>query len=143
MRILIHVAAVAAALLASGCANVTPRMQSLPQSPSDRLGAFRSPTEGSAEVHVMRPMTFVGIAINHQLSLDGQLVAAIGSGERVTLYVPPGEHLLELRHPSQILGATGDSASFTATSGGRYFFVINSDLGSMRLLRTTAGAVGE
>ena len=143
MRTLLQGVALAVAVLASGCANITPRMQSLPPSPSDRVAAFRVPTEGAAEVHVMRPSSFAGVAINYQLSLDGQLAAAIGSGERVTLYVPPGEHLLELRHPSQILGATGDSASFTAVREGRYYFVINSDIGSMRLLRTTAGAVGE
>jgi hypothetical protein len=135
---------VGAALIisASGCATTTPTLAASKSVSADRILAFGSPAGNSARLVVVRDRAFAGSIINYHLLVDGTLAAKVGGGEVVTLFVDPGERILEVRHPSATMGAVGDSDTVRAEDGVACYFRINSDLGQIRLLRTTAESVG-
>jgi hypothetical protein len=88
-------------------------------------------------VTIARDKSFAGSAVDYRIFLDGRLSAQLAWGEYVVFGVLPGERVIEVRHPSALVGAIGDSATLRADPKGRYFYRINSDLGQIRLLRTT------
>lgn len=136
-------AAIIAAALVSGCATTAPMLSELRPAPPTREYAFRTPKAGNdAMLTVLRDSAFAGSAVAYHLIVNGELAARIRAGEFVRLYVPSGDVVIEVRHPSAHFGAIGDSASLTAEPRGRYFYRINSDLGQIKLLRTTASSVG-
>lgn len=86
---------------------------------------------------VVRDNAFAGSMVKYQLFIDGFLVAKIGAGEHVELCVESGYRLIELKHPLPMIGAIGDSVEIQVHPSRKYAFRINSDLGIIRLLRTT------
>jgi hypothetical protein len=125
-----------------GCATTTPTLAASKPVSTDRVLAFGSPIERSARLVVVRDQAFAGSLVAYDLLVDGTLAAKARTGEMVTFFVLPGERILEVRHPSPRLGAIGDSDTVRAEEGRDYYFRINSDLGQIRLLRTTAESLG-
>lgn len=91
---------------------------------------------------VVRDKAFAGSLVAYQVLIDGTVAAKLRSGEMVTLYVGAGDRIIEVRHPSPSIGAIGDSETVRAEAGTSYYFRVNSDLGQIRLLRTTAESMG-
>lgn len=135
--------AVLAVLLSASVAacSTVPTIDTSKQIASDRQLALQAPVPDGASVIVLRDRSFVGSMVNYRLLVDGKVAAELGTGEYVTLHVPPGERLLEVRHPSTLIGAIGDSNTLRAESGTRYYYRVNSDIGQVRLLRTTEDSI--
>lgn len=129
------------AALFAGCATTLPAISDLKPIPEDRRFAGRAPVEGGATLTVLRDKSFAGSAVDYRIFVDGQLSAQLAWGEFVLLHIASGERVIEVRHPSALLGAIGDSATLRAEAAGKYFYRINSDLGQIRLLRTTEESV--
>lgn len=132
-----------AALLSSclaACSTV-PTIDSSRQITADRQLALQAPVADGASVIVLRDRSFSGSLVNYRLLVDGKVAAELGTGEYVTLHVPAGECLLEVRHPSATLGAIGDSQTLRADARARYYYRVNSDIGQIRLLRTTEESI--
>lgn len=128
-------------MLMAGCATTAPKLSELQKIPSEREFAYQIPQPGTASITILRDKAFAGSAVAYKLLVDGTLSAQIRSGEFILLYIPMGERVIEVRHPSARLGAIGDSATVRANSGERYYYRINSDLGQIRLLRTTEESI--
>lgn len=132
------VLAVLVLVTGSGCATSVPTMSELRLVPAARtFAAAQSRSPGAATITVMRDKAFAGGAVDYQLLLDGELIARIGRGEYVVALAEPGERVLEVRHPAETWGTPGDSQSWRLEPAGDYYFRINSDVGLMRLVRTT------
>jgi hypothetical protein len=137
-------ALIAPLLLAlGGCATTTPTLSELVPADPARVSFQQAPAADSASLTVARDKAFAGSAVNYLLLIDGRLAAKIATGEFVRFDLPAGEHILEIRHPSATLGAVGDAAVLKAEPAAKYFYRINSDVGVMRLLRTTEASLLE
>ena len=128
--------------LLTGCATNQPLMSELKPIAKERHFAANVPIEGGASVTLLRDQSFAGSAVDYRILIDGRLSAQLAWGEFVVMHVPSGERVIELRHPSATLGAIGDSTTLRAEPAAKYFYRITSDVGQMRLLRTTAESVG-
>lgn len=84
----------AAALALAGCATHVPKPNQVRPVPSERALAFQSPSDGDASIIVTRDAGFVGGGCYAGLYLDGDLVAKMDTGERATLHVPAGRHII-------------------------------------------------
>lgn len=115
----------------------TPRQAELTPAAQARVFLLQDKLPGSASVTLLRDKAFWGAGVNYRVLVDGAIAADLGWGEWVSFQLQPGERLIELRHPSPTMGAVGDSATLNAQPNGHYFYRINSELGQMRLLRTT------
>ena len=109
----------------------------------DRRFSNQTPSEGNVTLTVLRDKAFAGAIVDYSLLIDGKLCAEIGWGEFVVLYMLPGERVIEVRHPNPWAGSIGDSTTLRAELNGKYFYRINSDVGQIRLLRTTEESVTE
>jgi hypothetical protein len=120
-----------------GCSTL-PTVSDTTPVPTDRMRTpFASPTQESAKLVLLRDTSAAGGMVAYVIIVNGTEAARIRTGERAELYVPQGDTLIEIRHPSVHFGAAGDSATLTAKPGMAYFFRINSDLGQIKLLRTS------
>lgn len=140
-RIFAAVIAVAGSLL-GGCATTTPTIAESKAAPPDRILAFASPEAGDVRLIIVRDNAFAGGAVAYQVVIDGTVSAKLRAGETATFHVRAGDRILEVRHPSSTLGAIGDSETVHTEAGSSYYFRINSDLGQIRLLRTTPESMG-
>lgn len=127
--------------MAAGCATTIPTMAELQPTPAERVFANQTRVEGNAELNILRDKAFSGSAIDYRLFVDGRLSAQLAMGEFVILSIPAGERVIEVRHPSSVIGAVGDSATLRAEPNAQYYYRVNSDFGQIRLLRTTADSV--
>lgn len=88
MRILIG--AFSGALLA-GCASSAIPLRQADPVPNDELYAFQSrPASESGKVTVVRDAGMVGAGCDIVLYVDGRKAAKIGTGQRASFYLPPG-----------------------------------------------------
>jgi hypothetical protein len=121
-----------------GCASLTPTIPESTLTPPERRLALQQKADDSASLFVIRDRAMAGGARDYELLIDGALAAKISAGEYVQLYLSPGERLLEVRPPQLLgLGVPGDGVTIRAEPAAEYFFRINSDGMSVRLLRTT------
>lgn len=88
------IAAACAALLLVGCATQAPKQGQIKPVPADRALAYQSAGSGDATIIVTRDVGFVGGGCFAGLYLDGDLVAKMDTGERTSLYVPSGRHVI-------------------------------------------------
>lgn len=130
-----------ATLFIGGCATTIPTLSDSKKIPAEKYFAHQNPQQGSASLTVLRDRAFAGSAVDYRLLIDGTLSAQISAGEFATLYIPTGERVIEIRHPSAFIGTAGDSAILRAEENMKYYYRINSDLGQMRLLRTTEASI--
>ena len=131
----------AAFAVVGGCATVVPTLSDSKPIPKAQVFANAAQAPGAGTVTVLRDRALSGSALRYRLLIDGKLSAKIAIGEFVTFYLPPGEHLVELRNPIPRGGPFGDSLILQVTPGAEYFFRVVSDAEQMRLLRTTKDSV--
>lgn len=138
VRVLILIIAAVAVV---GCATTVPTMSELQPIPENRIFANQLRADGNAELSIFRDKSFSGSAIDYRIFIDGELSAQLAWGEFVFLSLPAGEHVIEVRHPSTLIGAIGDSTTLRAESNAQYYYRVNSDAGQIRLLRTTVESI--
>lgn len=127
---------VATMAVLSGCATTLPKLSELsPVPPARQLKQEKSASD--ATLTIARDKSFAGSLVGYKILLDGHLAAEISAGEFLVLGAAPGERVVEVRHPSALVGSIGDSVTLRAEPKAKYFFRINSDVGQIRLLRTT------
>lgn len=129
-------------LVLTGCTTL-PTVNGTRPIPANRVFALQAESPGAAAITVIRDSSFAGSAIRYRVLIDGVLAARISTGERGTFYVKPGEHVIEVRHPDSGIGAIGDSDAVQAVASAKYFYRVNSDLGLIKLLRTTEASATE
>ena len=132
-----------AAVVLAGCASTVPTTAELKPTPDARLFDNKTAQADSAKLTILRDRGFAGSAIDWRVLIDGKLSAQIAWGEFAVLYIPPGERVIEVRHPSPTIGVIGDSSTLRAERSGAYFYRINADVGIVKLLRTTSEAIGQ
>ena len=82
------------ALALAGCATQAPKQSQIKPVPADRVLAYQSAGDGDATIIVTRDVGFTGGGCFAGLYLDGTLVAKLDTGERASLYVPSGRHVI-------------------------------------------------
>jgi hypothetical protein len=127
-----------------GCAATLPTMQSTTPVAAGALSNYAVPSAGSATVHILRDGAFSGGAVDYDVYVDDKLVGSIAVEQRMTLYLPPGEHAIMIRNPLPV-ALTGAPAStvqmFSADTA--YFFRFSAGSGGgSTLQRVTAASVG-
>jgi hypothetical protein len=137
----LHLMLLLATLFIGGCATTIPTLSDSKKITPEKHFAYQNPQQGNASLTVLRDRAFAGSAVDYRLLIDGILSAQISAGEFATLYIPAGERVIEIRHPSAFIGTAGDSATLRAEENMKYYYRINSDLGQMPLLRTTEASI--
>lgn len=89
-----RILAAAALLTLAGCATHVPKASQVRPVPAERALAFQSPSDGDATIVITRDAGFLGGGCFAGLYLDGDLVAKMDTGERATLHVPSGRHIV-------------------------------------------------
>ena len=88
------IALACATLLLVGCATQAPKESQIKPVPADRALAHQSSSDGDATIIVTRDVGFAGGGCFAGLYLDGDLVAKVDTGERISLFVPSGRHVI-------------------------------------------------
>ena len=82
-----------ACMASTGCAtSPTPTASAQPGTMLNH--AIGTPMPGSGRVIVKRDTGFVGSGCTHRIHIDGTPAAELRVGQAVTLYTPPGEHVV-------------------------------------------------
>lgn len=82
------------ALALVGCTTQAPTQSQIKPVPADRALAYQSASDGDATIIVTRDVGFAGGGCFAGLYLDGDLVAKLDTGERASLCVPSGRHVI-------------------------------------------------
>ncbi|MBI1976150.1 MAG: hypothetical protein HYS56_01415 [Candidatus Omnitrophica bacterium] len=92
-------AVLASAVFTSGCATTPVSYSEARPVPLKRVFAPQFLTERAetVKITVKRDSGFTGSACTFSVFLDGSLIAELRGGERVDLYVKPGDHVLSTR----------------------------------------------
>ena len=117
---------VAPVLLLAGCAtSPVPLARSRPTKPS-RLFAdyalYSQPVHSGAKLIIIRDTARIDRIERVQFQVDGGEIANLGSGERLELYVYPGDHILGLISTPGFLDAPDVDHSFVFRPGETYYF---------------------
>ena len=92
LQLRLCVAAILVSLVAAGCATSPTRAENT--EPGTYLsGQLNKPSPQSGRVLVKRDSGFMGAGCTHRIYLDGTPAAELRTGQAVTLYVQPGEHI--------------------------------------------------
>ena len=87
-------AMVAGVMVLAGCAATPPGASAVPV-PGERVMAYGTKPQGVdfGTVVITRDSSFFGHGLVMKFAIDGKPVAEVRSGERITLFVPSGEHV--------------------------------------------------
>jgi hypothetical protein len=89
--------------------------------------SYEAPSD-QAVVFIGRKNRFVASAGLVKVILDGQEIARLGIGEMERVTVSAGSHKLQSKIGNVLqLGVGGDSSSFVAEKGKKYFFIVDFD----------------
>ncbi len=125
------------ALLLSACATTpVPSADARPAAAVYDLALTR-PQPGSAAVTVVRDSGLMGAACNDVLYIDGQKIAALGTGEKITVYLSPGHHVLGTTAAGICAGGTA-SAETTIRAGESRTYRIGSGQGGTLSMQPSA-----
>ena len=89
--------------------------------------SYEAPSD-QAVLFVGRKYRYVASAALPKILLDGQEIARLGIGEMERLNISAGPHKLQTKIGNILqMGTGGDSTSFVAEKGKKYFFIIDFD----------------
>mgnify|MGYP001199390094 CR=1 FL=1 len=105
--------------------------------------SYEAPSDQAA-LFIGRKNRYVASAALPKILLDGKEIAKLGVGEMERLNVSVGAHKLQTKIGNVLqLGMGGDSSSFVAEKGKKYFFIIDYDQklfsSNWTILETTEG----
>tara|TARA_B100000767_G_scaffold264086_1_gene278556 strand:- start:1924 stop:2343 length:420 start_codon:yes stop_codon:yes gene_type:complete len=105
--------------------------------------SYEAPSDQAA-LFIGRKNRYVASAALPKILLDGKEIAKLGVGEMERLNVSVGAHKLQTKIGNVLqLGMGGDSTSFVAEKGKKYFFIIDYDQklfsSNWTILETTEG----
>ena len=115
MKRILMVAAMAGVVMLAGCSTPVTSSDAKPV-PADRIFGYQVKPQGVdfGTLVITRDTGFVGGGVAVTVSIDGKQAAALRTGERVTLYVPAGEHILSdvqvanTRHDHELIVKAGE-----------------------------------
>ena len=133
MKRILMVAALAGAVMLAGCSTPVTSSDAKPV-PAERVFGYQAKPQGVdfGTVVITRDTGFVGGGVAVTVSIDGKQAAALRTGERVTLYVPAGEHILS---DSQVANTRHDH-ELIVKAGQVKFYRISVDAASQSTLLT-------
>ncbi len=105
--------------------------------------SYEAPSD-QAVLFIGRKNRYIASAALPKILLDGQEIARLGVGEMERLNISSGAHKLQTKIGNVLqLGTGGDSTSFVAEKGKKYFFIIDYDQkllsASWTIIETTEG----
>lgn len=116
----------AGCVLLSGCATTPIDSRSAPAAAS----SMGTPFDGAGLIVVVRDSGLMGSACSHMVFMDGTDAGSLSTGQRLNLYVHPGDHMLGLKVPLVCGGATLEAA-------------VSIAVGERKAYRSSSGQSGE
>lgn len=124
-------------LLLNGCATVPVSNNDAKNVPPERIISKTTQVKnpGEATLIVKRDSGFTGSGCNIIIYLDGKAIAELGTGEKVTFYAQPGDHVLSAKQTSicvaglKEVGITlkeNDNKAYRISFGGNVDMSINA-----------------
>jgi len=103
-------AVIVACLVVAGCATTPVTYAEAEPVPADRILAkeMTKLQPEAARLSITRDSGMAGAACTQQLFIDGRPVALFRPGERLDVYVTPGEHVLSAKPGGICAGGTGE-----------------------------------
>jgi hypothetical protein len=136
---------VACAALA-GCATSPIPSEKAVNAPSDRVYEYSKPqSDNDSELVIVRDSGFLGSGCRAAVYVDDKLSAMLSKSEKVSLYVPSGEHLLAVSPSGNGICGVGDAKNslkrtITITAKPRHrsdFRIAVLGDGGLTLMQTT------
>ena len=123
--------------LLQGCATQPQPTSAADPVPEGRILSreWLTPTPGTSEITVKRDPAFGGGACAHTLYLDGRPQAEVRQGEKITLYVRPGRHVLGATVPT-ICGGSNSEVGVAIEGGERHVFRLSLQDGAVKVAPT-------
>jgi len=122
-----------APVILSGCAT---HPVTTSQATATKATKWGSPKEGYGTLIVKRDSGFLGKACSAGVYVDGERVGSLGTSEKVTVYLPPGEHLIGARNGTICGGAVSETAVVLTAQGHKTYRIAISDGGDIKIQPT-------
>lgn len=132
---------VALVVLLSGCASVPPSagvLDAAPPAATIMAPAMTVPRDGTGVVVVLRDPTYYGSGCGNRVLVNGKPVAELDRGEKVTLYLAPGEHVVGVRIVSRICTEASDEVTVVSVVGKRSVYQVSPAAGLQATIRIRA-----
>lgn len=129
------------ALLAlGGCATRPVPDSEMRPAPRDRIvsAQYLDPAPGTGSVLIKRDAGYMGSGCLAAISVDGQLIADLGTAETLTIYLRPGEHVLGAGPRRRGLCAMGNisETGVDVHAGASLRYRVSVDTGGIRISPT-------
>lgn len=86
---------------------------------------WQNPSPGTGELVVVRDKGFTGSACAEKVYVDSQEVAELRTGQRVSVYLPPGEHTAGVK-PAGMCGGGSATTNINVVAGRRQVYRVGS-----------------
>lgn len=132
-RTLMSAVVMAGAVMLAGCSTPVTSSDAKPV-PAERVFGYQVKPQGVdyGTLVITRDTGFVSGGVAVTVSIDGKQAAALRTGERITLYVPAGEHIMS---DSQVANTRHDH-ELIVKAGQVKFYRISVDASSQSTLLT-------
>lgn len=97
---------------------------------------WSAPVEGSGTLVVKRDSGLMGAACSASVYVDGVLIGALRPSRKLTIYLPPGEHLVAARNGSLCGGAVSEGSFVLARAQLRTYRIAILDAGGIAIQPT-------
>lgn len=97
---------------------------------------WATPQPGYATLVVKRDSGMMGAACKAAVYIDGDNVGSVGPSDKVTLYLPPGEHIVGARNGSLCGGAVSEATVPLAAGAQKNYRIAIGDMGAIQIQPT-------
>jgi hypothetical protein len=92
--------------------------------------------DGYGTLIVKRDTGFMGAACKASVYVDGERIASLGPGDKVTVYLPPGEHITGAKNGGVCGGAVSEAQLTLAANQQRTYRIAILDAGGIAIQPT-------
>lgn len=123
----------AAGCVAAGCSTTPISNSQAKTTPAMKWG---SPIAGYATLVVKRDSGFMGAACKAAVYVSGEQVGSLGTSDKVTVYLPPGEYIIGARNGSLCGGAVSEASVVLTEKDHKNYRVAIGDAGAIHIQPT-------
>lgn len=136
------VAPIIAAALVAACATAPTPIAEAASAPPERVFREQASGENLARAIFVRDSGFLGAGLSQRLFINGQVAAKLNAGEKVEIFLQPGDYVFGVRKEADVFSQYNDNSIDQNLVGGRtYHYRILSDASTYdtRILRVMGG----
>lgn len=125
-------------VLVAGCATTPISYSDASPAPSSQILApeLLHAHPGTAKVTVKRDSGFMGSACTYRVFMDGRPIVQLRGGERIDIFIEPGEHVFGALAEGACGGGTAEVAASMSSGQWKSFRIASGQDGTLQFLAT-------